>query len=79
MDLTDKDGSFGVSVLNDSKYGSDKPDEHTLRLDHDLYARHARRHPDQGTQDHGRHEILLGLAAHAGDWAQGRTPWQAAG
>ena len=78
MDLTDKDGSFGVSVLNDCKFGSDKPDDHTLRTTM-IYTPGTRGgNPDQGTQDIGRHEILLGLAGHAGDWAQGRTPWQAA-
>jgi alpha-mannosidase len=78
MDLTDTNGSFGVSVLNDSKYGSDKPDDHTLRSTL-IYTPGTRGGtPDQGTQDQGRHEILLGLAAHKGDWIAGRTPWQAA-
>ena len=31
-DLTDANGSYGVSVLNDSKYGWDKPNDHTIRL-----------------------------------------------
>lgn len=31
-DLTDKDGSFGVSLMNDCKYSMDKPDDSTLRL-----------------------------------------------
>lgn len=31
-DLTDRKGDYGVSVLNDCKYGWDKPDDHTLRL-----------------------------------------------
>ncbi len=31
-DLTDKDNSYGVSVMNDSKYGWDKPNNHTIRL-----------------------------------------------
>lgn len=31
-DLTDRSGNYGVSVLNDSKYGWDKPDDNTLRL-----------------------------------------------
>lgn len=31
-DLTDKDGKFGVSVINDCKYGMEKPDDNTLRL-----------------------------------------------
>ncbi len=31
-DLTAEDGSYGVSVFNDCKYGMDKPDDSTLRL-----------------------------------------------
>ncbi len=78
MDLTDKDGGFGVSVLNDSKFAGDKPDDHTLRLTM-LYTPAVRdRCPDQGSQDIGRHDITFALAAHGGGWEDGRTPWQAA-
>ncbi len=31
-DLTDTDGSYGVSILNDCKYGMEKPADNTLRL-----------------------------------------------
>ena len=31
-DLTDKNESYGVSILNDSKYGWDKPNDNTIRL-----------------------------------------------
>ncbi len=31
-DLTAEDGSYGVSVMNDCKYGMDKPNDNTLRL-----------------------------------------------
>ena len=31
-DLTDQSNSYGVSVLNDCKYGWDKPNNHTIRL-----------------------------------------------
>ncbi len=31
-DLTAEDGSYGVSILNDCKYGMDKPNDNTLRL-----------------------------------------------
>lgn len=78
MDLTNTDGSYGVSILNDSKFGSDKPDDHTLRSTM-LYTPGTRGgYQDQGTQDQGRHEILLAFAAHQGDWVAGHTPWQAA-
>ncbi len=78
MDLTGTNGGFGVSVLNDSKFGSDKPDDNTLRLTL-IYTPGTRGGPpDQGTQDQGRHEILYAIAGHAGDWTAGRTAWQAA-
>jgi len=32
FDLTDRSGKFGVTILSDCKYGSDKPDDKTLRL-----------------------------------------------
>jgi alpha-mannosidase len=32
FDLTDRSGTFGVTILSDCKYGSDKPDDKTLRL-----------------------------------------------
>jgi hypothetical protein len=32
FDLTDRSGAFGVTILSDCKYGSDKPDDKTLRL-----------------------------------------------
>jgi alpha-mannosidase len=78
MDLTDKDGGYGVSVLNDSKYGSDKPDDNTLRLTM-IYTPGTRGGDQrQGTQDQGRHEILFAVAPHQGDWIKGHTPFQAA-
>ncbi|MEO7716018.1 MAG: glycoside hydrolase family 38 C-terminal domain-containing protein [Capsulimonas sp.] len=78
FDLTDTNGRYGVSVLNQDKYGSDKPDDHTLRLTL-LYTPGVNGgYQDQGTQDLGRHEILYALQGHAGDWRQGQTPWEAA-
>ena len=32
---------------------------------------------DQENQDWGHHEILFGIAGHAGDWREGQTDWQA--
>jgi alpha-mannosidase len=81
FDLTDKGGGYGVTVLSDCKYGSDKPDERTLRLTllytPGLGAGTAWEYHDQTTQDLGRHEFVYGLAAHAGDWRRGETDWQA--
>jgi alpha-mannosidase len=79
LDLTDASGNFGTAILNDCKYGSDKPDDHTIRLTL-LYtpAVAGRDYQDQATQDIGRHEFTYSIAPHAGSFAQGDIPWQAA-
>ncbi|MBC8137547.1 MAG: alpha-mannosidase [Fibrella sp.] len=78
FDLTDKTGGYGVSVLNEAKYGSDKPDDSTLRLTL-LYTPGVRdRFQHQATQDWGHHEILYALQGHNGDWRAARTADQAA-
>ncbi len=79
FDLTDKSGKFGVSVLEDCKYGSDKPDENTLRLTL-LYTPSADRCPTwlyQATQDWGIQDVKYGLYSHSGDWSESETQWQA--
>ena len=79
FDLTDRSGAFGVTVLSDCKYGSDKPDDKTLRLTLLRTPGIAPRagYGDQSTQDWGRHEIVYGLASHNGDWRREQTDWQA--
>ena len=77
IDLTDQNGSFGVTVLTDCKNASDKPDDKTLRLTLVRTPGTRGGYADQGTQDLGRHEIAFGLAGHAGDWRQAQTDWQA--
>jgi alpha-mannosidase len=81
FDLTDKSGAYGVTVLSDTKTGSDEPDDNTLRLTL-LYtpgigAGNGHDYSDQTTQDWGHHELVYGLASHAGDWRKGGTDWQA--
>ena len=76
IDLTDRNGSFGATILTDCKNASDKPNNNTLRLtllrspgvDNDF--------TDQANQDWGHHEIVFGLAGHRGDWHDGQTDWQ---
>ena len=79
FDLTDRSGAFGVTILSDCKYGSDKPDDKTLRLTllrtPGLGPRGG--YADQTTQDWGQHRFVYGLAAHAGDWRREQTDWQA--
>ena len=79
FDLSDRSGAFGVTVLTDCKYGSDKPDDNTVRLTLLRTPGIGQRagYADQSTQDWGRHEIFYGLASHAGDWRSAQTDWQA--
>jgi len=77
IDLTDKAGAYGITVLTDCKYGSDKPNDNTLRLTLVRTPGTRGGYPDQGTQDLGHHEFVYGLAGHSGDWRQGQTDWQA--
>src|SRR3989442_10772187 len=76
IDLTDKSGAYGVTVLTDCKNASNKPDDNTIRLTLVRTPGTRGGYADQGTQDIGRHEILFGLAGHAGDWGQSQTDWQ---
>jgi alpha-mannosidase len=86
IDLADKSGAYGATILTDVKNASDMRDDHTIRLTlvrtpglpsgtdgkpaHSPYS-------DQLNQDWGHHEITYGLAAHKSGWQQGETDWQA--
>ena len=78
-DLTAADGSWGVAILNDCRYGWDKPDDHTLRL---TLVRTPEINPgwkwldDQRSMDFGRHAVTYAVCAHAGDW-RAQVPQQA--
>lgn len=75
-DLTAPDGSYGVSILSDCKYGWDKPDDNTLRLTllHIPSVKAAGlRYGYQARQDIGRHRFTYSLVGHAGDHRQAGT------
>lgn len=65
-DLTDKGGNYGVSILNDCKYGWDKPNDHTLRLSLLHTPKTRRSYAYQDRQDFGRHTFTYSLVGHAG-------------
>jgi alpha-mannosidase len=77
FDLLATDGRYGVGILNDCKYGSDKPDDHTVRLTLLYTPGVYTTYQDQATQDIGRHEMIYALAPHVGSWQQGGVPWTA--
>jgi alpha-mannosidase len=79
VDLTDASGAFGSTILTGAKFGSDKPDDHTLRLTlvRTPGIEGTRGYTDQTSQDFGRHEIVYGIAGHSGDFHKGNTDWEA--
>lgn len=76
FDQTDKSGQFGVSILEDCKYGSDKPDTNTVRLTLMFTPKPDKRYVVQGSQDWGVHQFKYAMYGHSGDWRKALTPWQ---
>lgn len=65
-DLSDKDNSYGVSILNDSKYGWDKPNDNTIRLTLLHTPETNGGYAYQDHQDFGHHSFTYCLTGHAG-------------
>ena len=65
-DLTDRDNSYGVTVLNDCKYGWDKPDDNTIRLTLLNTPGTNKRYIYQNKQDLGYHTFTYSLVGHSG-------------
>jgi len=78
IDLTDKSGSYGATILTDAKNGSDKPNDSTIRLTllrSPGISPDGAGYSDQANQDWGHHEITFGIAGHAGGWREAQTDW----
>ncbi len=66
-DLTDRSGQYGVTILNDSRYGWDKPTDNTLRLSL-LYApKPGGGYVYQAHQDKGHHVFTYSIVGHEGE------------
>ena len=66
-DLTDRSGGFGVAIMNDCKYGMEKPDDNTLRLT--LIHTPLGNFQDISAQDHqdmGLNIFRYGITSHKG-------------
>lgn len=61
-------GQYGVSLLNDSRYGHDIT-PHTIRLS----LLRSPDHPVAATEEQGVHHVKYALYPHAGDWRQAQT------
>lgn len=76
-DLCEPDGSYGVAILNDCKYGWDKPADNLLRLTLLHTPKTQDRYSYQDHQDHGRHLFTYSIFAHEGDFRKGCLPRKA--
>jgi len=72
-DLTDKDRSYGVSILNNCKYGWDKPDNNTLRLTLLHTPGTQRGFIYQDKQDMGFHTFTYSIVGHKGGYVEAET------
>lgn len=72
-DLTDRDGTYGVAVMNDCKYGWDKPDDRTLRLTLLHTPTPGRHYKYQSRQDIGRHVFTYSIVGHAKGFTDGAS------
>lgn len=65
-DLTDKSLDYGLTVMNDCKYGWDKPDNNTLRLTLIHTPATDKSYPYQNRQDMGYHTFTYSICGHNG-------------
>ena len=65
-DLTDTSGQYGVTVLNDSKYGWDKPNDNTIRLSLLFSPKVKNNYVFQANQDFGHHTFTYSIIGHEG-------------
>ena len=65
-DLTDASGRYGVTIMNDSRYGWDKPNDNTLRLSLLYTPKTNGNYAYQEQQDQGRHVFTYSIMAHEG-------------
>lgn len=65
-DMTAEDGSYGVTIMNNGRYGWDKPDDHTIRLTLLHTPSATSRYTEQQTQDFGRHTFTYSIVGHKG-------------
>ncbi|MDR0810768.1 MAG: discoidin domain-containing protein [Paludibacter sp.] len=72
-DLTDTKGDYGVSILNDCKYGWDKPADNTLRLTLLHTPKTQGNFTYQSEQDFGKHRFTYSIVGHKDDYVSAET------
>ena len=78
VDFTAADGQYGITIMPDSKYGWDKPNDNTLRLSLIHTPKTGTGFAFQGSNDFGKHEFSYMLYCHKLDWRKGKSQWVAA-
>ena len=66
-DLTDANGEYGISLLNDCKYGWDKPNDNTLRLTLIHTPGVGKSYKFQSYIDQGEHHFTYSIIGHKGE------------
>ena len=74
-DQTSSDGRYGISILNDCKYGWDKPSSGRLRMSVVYTPEVGSSYPYQGNQDLGLQRYMYSLFSHSGQVGEA-TQWQ---
>jgi alpha-mannosidase len=75
-DLSSSDNGYGITIMNDCKYGWDKPNDNTLRLTLFHTPQPGARYPISAFQDFGRHQFTYSIAGHSGTWKNETSLWQ---
>ena len=76
FDLTNKSKDYGVTILEDCKYGSDKPSDNTLRLTLMYTPASKSSFLYQTSQDWGENQFRYGIYGHPNSWQEGQSQWQ---
>lgn len=69
-DITAPDNSYGISILNNCKYGWDKPNDNTLRLTLFHSPKTKKRYKHQEQQDFGHHTFTYSIVGHRNEALQ---------
>ena len=77
-DITNTDNSYGVSILNDCKYGWDKPSDNTLRMSLIRSPGSVDRFHYQVYQDLGNNKFSFSIFAHNNTCLEASSTWEAA-
>ncbi len=76
-DLTSTDSTYGVSIMNDCKYGWDKPANNTLRLSLIHTPGVSTSFTYQANQDLFKQQFTYSIYGHAGRYFDANTVWEA--